>query len=721
MSPENESRPTPDGQKSIALEQNNNNPDSNGSQANLNTTDIFQELAALPRWVPYHMVFNPDRQKFDKIPTNGSRKLSTKAPTDWDTLLMAASRAKENNLPGVGFVVTGGVRIEGWRLMGLDFDDVDLESFALPFSGYAETSPSGAGVRSFAWVPEDWAVLYKDTVDALYPNCSHVEIYLGTSPRFLTVTFQGISLKPIPYLEGDALVPFSSRLKPAEAPIKPLSTMSATPGTPLDQTDFKLTPEQWEVVNGQGQHDRSSVLHGLIIKLIDAGASREDILATMLTTPALWEYCLSHRHNDADKAREFARQELARAYAHTRKAQRERLSGFNEAWTQKHADTQGNTQGDESPITADDYFEDIGAEDAKPISWLVNKYFEDDTTSVIFGPTGCYKTFVAVDVAFSVATGQAWHGHKVVRPGWVVYLAGEGRNNIRRRIKGICLKRGFDMKTLKIKLFKVPADLTNEKTAAMLKAALESLPEAPVLIVVDTLHKYFLSGNENSNEDMGRFTGHIDLVRGNAAVMVVHHSGHDHPDRPRGASSLPCDVGALYQVERKDSQNVTKLTPKKMKDAILPPPLYLQVKVVELPFMEEDGTTATTVVLEDSEDQAATQVEQFYKDFPDLVRGERKNYLPKLLEKIHDNPAADQRKLADSIGISQSTVNRTIQALTATGYIKDDKLTLEGLELTALLLRKTRPQLKAEIMMPPPPGDAPRNIDSYMTNHLNQG
>lgn len=304
----------------------------------MNIADIFQELGALPRWVPYQLVWNPKREKFDKIPYNGSRKLSTKAPTDWLTLVEAAGKAQEQGLPGVGLVLTGAIKVAGWQLVGFDFDDVDFEHFQLPFAGYAETSPSGTGVRSFAWVPEVWAMQYRDTVDAIYPDCAHAEIYLGTSARFLTTTFDALSSASIPYLKDDDLLPLASRLKPAETPARPLSMMAEAPGKVLDLDKYSLTPEQKEVVIGQGKHDRSAVIHGLIIKLLDEGASREDVFATLLHCHTTRDYFMSHRHNDEQRAMDFARSEIEKGYRKSKPGLRERLAVFNDGWVSGKTD-----------------------------------------------------------------------------------------------------------------------------------------------------------------------------------------------------------------------------------------------------------------------------------------------------------------------------------------------------------------------------------------------
>lgn len=296
--------------------------------------DHFIDIAGLPRWVPYKMVWNPKRKKFDKIPSSGTRNLSTSNPNDWTDVETAAAMvvAAQDKLSGVGFVMTGGVTLDNWTLVGLDFDDVDFFDFKLPFKTYMEKSPSGKGIRAFVWVPTEWAAKHMDTMDAGVRKCAHVEVYFGTSPRFLTVTLDTVDDRDFAKLGDKALAAMESwGLKPYEKPALALDT-PIVPGTPLRLASYDLSPDQRHLIDGTGKIDRSAVSQGLFIKLIDNKASKEDILATVMQTPALWAYCLSHRDEKPERALVFAQEEIQRAYAKSNTALRAKLTGYNPDW-----------------------------------------------------------------------------------------------------------------------------------------------------------------------------------------------------------------------------------------------------------------------------------------------------------------------------------------------------------------------------------------------------
>ena len=297
----------------------------------MNINDIFQELVAMRRWVPYRNVWNPKREKFDKIPYSGTSGISTLIPDKWVSLIEAKETVDKFVLSGVGIVLTGGVDVGDWRLLGFDFDNINKELFEFPYETYTEVSPSGNGIRAFVWVPIEWALQFKDTTDVAYPNCDHAEVYLGSSPRFLTVTFNAIRPIPVARLNPDELAALSLLLRPAERTEVPKLVESEI-GTPVHFEGFSLTPEQKMLVAGREGIDRSQVLHGLLIKLIDEGTPMEDVLATLTQVPTLWQYCLDHRHDNIARAFRFAREEMNRAYERSQTAVRNRLIGFSKLW-----------------------------------------------------------------------------------------------------------------------------------------------------------------------------------------------------------------------------------------------------------------------------------------------------------------------------------------------------------------------------------------------------
>jgi len=171
---------------------------------------------------------------------------------------------------------------------------------------------------------------------------------------------------------------------------------------------------------------------------------------------------------------------------------------------------------------------------AKP---LVDGLLDQGAMSVLYGASNTGKTFVAMSLAFSVATGAVWAGQKTAAfP--VVYIATEGGRGARRRLLALARETGnsdapFHLLPTGVDLFRDGADL-EPLIAGILECGHVGL------VVIDTLSRALAGGDENSSVDMGRMVRNLDRIRGatGAHVMVVHHSGKNAAAGARGHSLL---------------------------------------------------------------------------------------------------------------------------------------------------------------------------------------
>ena len=173
---------------------------------------------------------------------------------------------------------------------------------------------------------------------------------------------------------------------------------------------------------------------------------------------------------------------------------------------------------------------------------LVENYLDQGAMSVLYGESNTGKTFVAMDIAYHIASGKEWNGHRVTQ-GAVLYVAAEGGKSAENRIEA--LKRHFG--TPDFPLYLVPCSVDLLRPDADTKPLIQLLQQATTaegvtirMIVVDTLSRAIAGGNENSPDDMGAFVRNVDRVRSaaNAHLMVVHHSGKDKAKGARGHSLL---------------------------------------------------------------------------------------------------------------------------------------------------------------------------------------
>ena len=67
--------------------------------------------------------------------------------------------------------------------------------------------------------------------------------------------------------------------------------------------------------------------------------------------------------------------------------------------------------------------------------WLIDQIIPVDAFGVIYGPSGAYKSFCAMDMSACIASSMNWHGHDVDDPGHVLYIGAEGASGLHLRKK----------------------------------------------------------------------------------------------------------------------------------------------------------------------------------------------------------------------------------------------------------------------------------------------
>lgn len=168
---------------------------------------------------------------------------------------------------------------------------------------------------------------------------------------------------------------------------------------------------------------------------------------------------------------------------------------------------------------------------------LVEGLMERQQMTVVYGQSGAGKTFVVLDIAYRVSLGLDWHGHKT-RQCAVIYIAAESPRSIRFRMKALGDAHGASDS-----FFLVPAVVNLFDRKADLKPLIDKIADLKVdvgLIVVDTLARTMIGGNENSTQDMSQLVANGDILRDRfrCNVLWVHHTGKDESRGARGSSAL---------------------------------------------------------------------------------------------------------------------------------------------------------------------------------------
>lgn len=229
---------------------------------------------------------------------------------------------------------------------------------------------------------------------------------------------------------------------------------------------------------------------------------------------------------------------------------------FNEAWNGKPNGHAKGAKGARKLATlwADDVTIDLST------TGVIDGLLPSNGLVVLYGESGCGKTFTAVDMACHVAAGMPWRD-LTVEQGVVVYVAAEAPVSVERRLWA--WKKHHGVERLPVLVVQSSVDLLNGSTDAIVELLCEVAAEHGriAMVVVDTLARA-MTGNENAPDDMGRFVAACGRIReaGETCVLVVHHSGKDLAKGARGHSSLRAATDVELEVTNGEAGGCVKVT-----------------------------------------------------------------------------------------------------------------------------------------------------------------
>jgi hypothetical protein len=185
--------------------------------------------------------------------------------------------------------------------------------------------------------------------------------------------------------------------------------------------------------------------------------------------------------------------------------------------------------------------------------------------SVLVGPPGCGKTFVALSMACSTATGVPMGEDDVHSRGPAVYVAAEGSAGLGARLRAWKTANHITG-PLGVHFVTEPVSLLSAGDVQQFLDGIERLPASPALIVIDTLARCMVGADENSTQDMSAFIAGADRLRRvtGAHVQLLHHVNAG-GERERGNTALrgACDTLMFL---KSDGEDLT-LSCEKQKDA----------------------------------------------------------------------------------------------------------------------------------------------------------
>lgn len=177
--------------------------------------------------------------------------------------------------------------------------------------------------------------------------------------------------------------------------------------------------------------------------------------------------------------------------------------------------------------------------------WLVEELWTDQAVGILGGEPKCCKSFLALDVAVSVASGAACLRQFPVRRSGPVLLfpAEDSLAVVRQRLEGIAAAAEVPFESLPVQVITAPSlRLDTESDRQRLSRTVQE--QRPVLLILDPLIRLHRV-DENDATQIAALLSYLRQLQRQfqLAVMLVHHARKDsQSSRPgqalRGSSEL---------------------------------------------------------------------------------------------------------------------------------------------------------------------------------------
>ena len=491
----------------------------------------------IDRWVVWRAGPLKPKGKFDKIPCSPSngQNIDGQDPANWLSYGAAVAAYDRDVGNGIGIVLSADHTVhlngEAHYLIALDFDNCaqSIDTLKELWLGlgkpYAEVSPSGSGLRMFA--------LSREPLKGGNDGNGH-ELYGGG--RFMTVTGQRRGGQVRDATAGLAELHrewFGTKTR--EKGPEPGSSLRALPPAETDQNIARVK-EQLSFVSSDTDYE---TWRNVVWSVLSTGWTCAEAVAKAWSMEA------------ADRYDEAAFDNLVGSFDPDRGITLGTLHHFAEqnGWTRPLTSDSAEplvTQG------APKRGRLLTSEEVKALPNLlyrVRGLLPAQGVASIYGESGSGKSFLAMDMCFSIAAGRPdWFG-MAVKPAPLVYIALEGRGGVSKRIKA-WEKHNQQAVAGRVRFLLSDFSILVAEGVDKLAAEIVTALGPGVVVVVDTLNQSAPGADENASADMSRVLGNAKRLaeRVQGLVLLVHHAGKDRTRGMRGHSSLFAAMDAVVEV-----------------------------------------------------------------------------------------------------------------------------------------------------------------------------
>lgn len=304
----------------------------------------------------------------------------------------------------------------------------------------------------------------------------------------------------------------------------------------------------------------------------------------------------------------------------------------------------------------------------KPPEWRIDGIFPTHGSSVLYGAYETFKTFIALDMTLSLATGLDWQG-RASKTCSVLYVAGEGQVGLGIRAAGWLSAKGISQADARFQALPEAIALPNAGDQDDLLRAIDGMADHPDVIVFDTVTRMTGGGSLNDEKDAQGYVRGVDRVRmaTGAHIMNIGHSGKEKERGILGSTVLPAAMETIICVERKGTGlTLINANPKgKQKDGPNFDDIPLKTRIVDF---DHHGQALKTVVLE-ADEAPQDESDNDRSAVSTKPRGANQQAVMAALKKAKGEPLGLMR-LMSMTGLDNSKVFQALPPLVAKGLVE---------------------------------------------------
>jgi hypothetical protein len=239
----------------------------------------------------------------------------------------------------------------------------------------------------------------------------------------------------------------------------------------------------------------------------------------------------------------------------------------------------------------------------KPAPDLIEGLLQSGEVNMLFAPKNRGKTFLALDLGYSIATRQThFLGRKIRKHGTVVYLCAEGRGGLPKRRAAWRQAKQWNSDVPGLVFWRDDVDIRDDdQVDQMIDVISQCFPDV-VLVIIDTLSQHMPGGDERE-ADMSAALHNCQRIRNDlrCTVLAVHHPTKADERNERGGSGFRGGCADVLNVE--ENNGVFLLTTQNARDREYGPPIPYVLDVVMIDgFHDDEGRPLTSCVVQHCDD-----------------------------------------------------------------------------------------------------------------------